>query len=60
MKNIFLGVVLGFVLGIGITIVWAKTESGSSLAKSQVGYGKYGSLIIPLQVTSDGTLVLTQ
>lgn len=40
------------------TYVWAKTEDPTSLAKPISLYGTYNGNLVPIQVTSDGSLAI--
>lgn len=45
-------------LGLFAVLVWAKTEDPTSLVKPVSLYGTYNGSIVPIQVASDGSLVL--
>lgn len=57
MKNLIVGILCGFVLGTTISMVWAKVESGSATAISQVAYGKTGSTLNRVVLTSGGAII---
>lgn len=45
-------------LGIAAIAVWAKTENPTSVAFPVVLYGTFNGNLVPIQITSDGSLVL--
>lgn len=45
-------------IGLFAIIAWAKTEADTSVAKPVSLYGTYNGGIVPIQVTSDGSLVI--
>lgn len=47
---------LGF--GLFAWIVFAKTEDGTSVAQPRVLYGTYNGGLVPVKVSSDGTLAI--
>ena len=57
MRQLIIGIIIGFVLA--TTFAWAKAkyESNSRDAASVVGYGGSGANIIPIQVTANGNLI---
>jgi len=59
MKRFMIGFILGIMISSGIAFAAAKRESGSSDAKSIVGYGQdTATHITILKTTADGALVI--
>jgi hypothetical protein len=50
----------GFILATAINVSFAKFESSSYDAASSVGYGYYGSTILPIAVDADGVVLVEQ
>jgi hypothetical protein len=52
-----IGLIAGLVLGTVLSVAYAKYEQMTLDAKSVVGYGKFGTEIVKIAVTADGTLI---
>ena len=56
----YIKILLFLLIGVSIiaTIVFAKTEDGTSVAKPVVLYGTFNGSLVPIKTTSDGSLAI--